>query len=102
MKTMLRLLVVCAFLSGAVAASAQQPVTLTSTADFQKGNNEGLVSPAQERVTRERITAGTVAPWAVTTAMPTERADVTAVAYNGFVYCIGGEGAADEVIYAPM
>jgi len=102
MKTMTRLFVSCAFLVGAAAAAAQQPVTLTSTADFRKGNNEGLVSPAQERVTRERITAGTVAPWTVTTAMPTERADVTAVAYNGFVYCIGGEGAADEVIYAPM
>jgi N-acetylneuraminic acid mutarotase len=102
MNHVMRLAAVCLSVVGAAAAAAQQPVTLTSTADFQLGNNEGLVSVAQDRVARDKITAGAVAPWAATTAVPTERGNVSSVAYNGFVYCIGGEGAADEVIYAPV
>jgi len=83
------------FVAGAAvaAAAAQQPVTLTSTSDFQLGNNEGLVTPAQDRVTREGNTAGAVAPWSATTAMPSERANNTAVASNGYMYCLGGEAA---------
>ena len=93
----LHLIMACGLVSGASAAAAQQSVTLTSTADFQKGNNEGLISTAQNRVARDRITAGTVGAWSATTAIPSERADLASVAHNGFVYAIGGR----DIDYIP-
>ena len=102
MKTLTSLAVWCGLVAGSGWAAAQQSVTLTTTGDFQLGNIEGLISPAQDRVKRDRISAGTLGAWSTTTSVPSERADVASVAYNGFVYCIGGEGAADEVIYAPL
>ena len=76
---------------GASTAAAQQTVTLTSTADFRRGNNEGLVTIAQDRVTRGRITAGTIGSWSAVPALPEVRRNACSVAYNGFVYVIGGQ-----------
>jgi hypothetical protein len=51
------------FTAGAGAASAQQPVTVTSTGEFQKGNNEGLARVAQDQVARAPISAGSLEGW---------------------------------------
>src|SRR5258706_2661732 len=90
MRTFAHLVVVCGFVSGAAAVSAQQPVTLTSTTDFQRGNNEGLISTAQDRVTRGLITAGTMGAWSSSTGLPSQSDSHTSTTYNGFVYVIGG------------
>jgi hypothetical protein len=97
---------VCLFIGGAAAAEAQQPVTLTSTADFERGNNEGLVSPALDRVTRERITAGTVGAWSPSTPLPLPTTALASVAHDGFAYVIGGtpDGGSvlGDVLMAPI
>jgi hypothetical protein len=90
MRCLARLVVACGFVGGAAAAAAQQPVTLTSTADFQRGNNEGLVSPTQDRVTRAPIAAGTLGAWTAAAALPVGTDNAPAVAHNGFAYLIGG------------
>ena len=97
--------VVLALCSGPSISSAQQSVTLTSTADFQRGNNEGLISTAQDRITRDRVTAGTVGSWTSSTALPALRSWHVSVAYNGFVYAIGGmDGFSNvgDVFVAPL
>ena len=87
-------------------AMAQQSVTLTSTADFQKGNYEGLISTAADRLTRDRITAGTVGAWNATSALPSARMWHSSVAHNGFLYAIGGGtslfASLSDVLYAPI
>jgi hypothetical protein len=82
---------VMCFVTGVSAAAAQEPVTLTSTADFRIGNNEGLVSPAQDRVTRDQVSAGAVGDWSTLTAYPVPRGQTCSVAYNGFLYVVGGD-----------
>src|SRR5688572_22062937 len=71
-------------------AEAQQPVTLTTTADFQRGNDEGGVSPAQDRVTRAPIAAGAVGAWNPGTPLSAALDNTGAVAHNGFAYVVGG------------
>ena len=89
-----------------LGATAMQTVTLTSTADFERGNSEGLISTAQDRITRGRITAGTVGSWTATTALPTARILHSSVAHNGFIYVIGGTdgfvASMTEVSIAPI
>jgi N-acetylneuraminic acid mutarotase len=91
---------------GAAAAAAQQPVTITSTGDFERGNNEGLVSPALDRVTRERVTAGTVQPWAATNSLPLGTGAHATVVYGAYIYVVGGSpdgySVIDNVRYAPL
>ncbi|MBI4564437.1 MAG: hypothetical protein HY716_07075, partial [Planctomycetes bacterium] len=105
-KCILRTVIVCAIGMSASIAAAQETVTLTSTADFEKGNNEGLISTALDQVARDVITAGTVGAWSATTALPSVRMAHTSVAYNGFVYTIGGFGAnlayLSDVLVAPL
>jgi hypothetical protein len=85
------------FLTMSVAILAvprvETAVTFTSSADFRRGNNEGLVSVAEDRLTRGRITAGDVGEWTFTRSLPEWRSHGPAVAYNGFVYLTGGLGA---------
>ncbi|HTF56810.1 MAG TPA: hypothetical protein VK661_06225, partial [Planctomycetota bacterium] len=78
------------FASGASVATAQQPVTLTSSADFRRGNNEGLTTTAQDRVTRDLITAGTVGGWSSTTGLTGGRAGHCSIVYNGYAYVFSG------------
>src|SRR5688572_10770943 len=77
------------FMAGALAASAQQPVTVTTTADFQKGNNEGLVTLDQDRVTRAAVSAGTLESWTGSGALPFGRVS-PAVVHDSRVYLIAG------------
>ena len=101
-------LVAISFAFGGMASAtmAQQSVTLTTTSDFRKGNNEGLISTAQDRLTRDRIAAGTVGTWTTTAALPAARHWTGALAHNGFAYLIGGFdptfAAINEVLYAPI
>lgn len=84
--------VMWAMCGGALEAAAQQSAPITTTTDFRKGNNEGLISTAQDRLTRNRLSAGTVGAWSATTALPAGRLWHSSVVYNGFVYAIGGQG----------
>lgn len=48
---------------------------------------------------------GTIGSWTSTTAFPTERTSANAVAYNGYMYLIGGltnSGVVNSVLYAPI
>lgn len=103
----INLVVMCALLvGGASIGIAQQPVTVTATADFLRGNNEGLISAAQDRVTRDRITAGTAGAWSSSSALPSGRLRLAAVTHGDFAYAIGGldESATvlSEVLVAPI
>ncbi|MBI4564221.1 MAG: hypothetical protein HY716_05965 [Planctomycetes bacterium] len=97
---------VCALGLSASVAAAQQSVTLTSTPDFQRGNNEGLISPALDRLTRERISAGTVGAWSASTVLPSVLWFFSSVAHNGFIYAMGGIvtnfNAYSDVFVAPL
>jgi N-acetylneuraminic acid mutarotase len=75
------------------APQAQEAVTITSSVDFERGNNEGLISTAEDRLARDRITAGDIGAWSSTSALPSGRAYGEAVAFNGFVYVTGGSGS---------
>ncbi len=89
-------------------------VTVTSTSDFQLGgNNEGMIDfSASGQVTRGGLTGGSVGAWNTTNAFSTERVDQTTVAYNGYMYMLGGYTSsngggtsskyASDVQYAPI
>jgi hypothetical protein len=77
------------FTAGAGAASAQQPVTVTSTGEFQKGNNEGLARVAQDQVARAPISAGSLEGWTGTGDLPFGRVS-PAVVHGSRLYVIGG------------
>jgi hypothetical protein len=79
-------------LTMAAEAKAQQSVTLTTSSDFQRGNNEGLTSPFQDQVTRAPVSNGTLGAWTGTTDLPEARYANTAVVHGGFVYTMGGLG----------
>jgi N-acetylneuraminic acid mutarotase len=74
------------------APPPQESVTLTTTADFDRGNNEGLISTADDRLTRDRVTGGAAGPWSATSQFPLARSYVEAAAFNGYVYVTGGIG----------
>src|SRR5688572_11105470 len=74
------------------APRTQEAVTLTSSADFNRGVNEGLISTAQDRLTRGRLSVGDIGAWSSSGALPVARSYVDAVSYNGFAYATGGRG----------
>lgn len=48
---------------------------------------------------------GTIGTWTSTTSLPTERTSANTVAYNGYMYLIGGltnSGVVNSVLYAPI
>ncbi len=82
-------------------------VVITSSSDFTSGNDEGMISyGTADQITRSGITGGTVGNWTTTTAMEKTYEKLTTVAYNGYMYRMGGykrspTGTYNTIYYAP-
>jgi hypothetical protein len=98
MKHLIAVVAVCAFTAGVSRAAAQQSVTVTTTADFNRGNNEGLVTIASDRVERGRISAGTLGSWSPTSSLPAARVFHSLARHNGFMYLVGGSQDGSEAV----
>lgn len=87
-------------------------VTVTSSTDFENGNNEGegSITFGNGEIRRGDVSGGTVGTWASAdtgTAFGTARAAHNTVTYNGYIYVIGGavsggSGATTDVKYAAL
>jgi len=65
-------------------------VVVITTADFLRGNNEGMISFDTDAISRAVPTIGWIGDWSATTSFPSARYGHTSVAYNGYLYVIGG------------
>ena len=91
----------------ALPALAQpQEVTFTTTADFRKGNPEGLVSVTGDQITRTPLNAGPLGSFGQGTALSIAQIYHSSVYYNGYVYNFGGGISTGpfltDVVYAPV
>lgn len=90
----------------ALPAHGRQEVTFTTTADFQKGNPEGLVSLSGDQVTRTALNAGPLGSFTQGTALATAQIYHSSVYHNGYVYTFGGGISTGpfltDVTYAPV
>ncbi len=82
-------------------------VVVTSTSDFQAaGNNEGNIGfGTAGQASRGGLTGGSASGgWTATTGFTTGRYAHTSVAYNGYLYIMGGTNgsALNDVQYAPI
>ncbi len=90
------------------AFSIDPTVVVTSTSDFTAGNNEGNVDFAANEIKRSAYSGAETATWTASTSMSQNRSDAKAVAYNGYMYILGGSVAPgftvdlNTVIYAPI
>ena len=88
--------------------SLDPSIVVTSANEFGAGVDEGNIDfdSANGRITRGSVTGGTVDSWNTTTGLPADRAQLTAVAYNGYIYVMGGyDGGStyfNSVVYAPI
>jgi N-acetylneuraminic acid mutarotase len=96
-------------LSSKGAITIDPSVVVTSTTDFQtSGNNEGMINfGTSGQINRAGLTGGSVPNWANTNALTTARTYHTSVAYNGYLYVIGGNDGTNgsylsDVQYAPI
>ena len=85
-------------------ATVDPSVVITSSSDFSKGNNEGNIDFPSNQINRGGLTGGSASSWATTAAFTTARNGLTSVAYNGFLYVLGGYGGSyqNDVQYAPI
>lgn len=81
-------------------------VVVTSAGDFATGNNEGMINFATGgQVTRDGLTGGSVSGgWSPTASFTNARYSPATVAYNGYMYLLGGNGSPsyNDVQYAPI
>ena len=71
--------------------SLDPSVVVTTNADFLTGSDDGSISyPGAGNISRSNISAGTVGGWSTTTGFATARYLHTSVAYNGYLYVLGG------------
>lgn len=85
-------------------------IVVTTTPDFQTGNNEGMISLDTDAVSRGVQTAGRASPlgWQATTSLAKARFRHASVAYNGRLYVIGGytdfnnEGYLNDILYTDV
>ncbi|OYW86535.1 hypothetical protein B7Z17_00150, partial [Candidatus Saccharibacteria bacterium 32-49-10] len=88
--------------------SIDPTITITTTSDFrQKTGDTGNVDFGTDGEIRRGATGnGTVGTWNTTTSIATGRSGHTSVAYNGYLYVMGGLNDADvsldDVRYAPL
>ena len=88
--------------------SIDPSVTITSSSDFAKGNDEGGVEYGTDEIKRGGLTGGSVGSWTTeTNQLATNRDFTTGIAYNGFLYSIGGYDQElgtqkNDVAYAPI
>jgi N-acetylneuraminic acid mutarotase len=85
--------------------SIDPTVVVTSTADFGTGNNEGMIQYDTDIISRAYASGGSVGTWATTTALSTPTVRHASVAYNGYIYTLGGSNggvSTTTVRYAPI
>lgn len=87
--------------------SIDPSVVITSSADFSSGNNEdnSIDYTTTGQANRNGLTGGNLGTFGGTVAFTTARARHTSVAYNGYIYVLGGDGSAatlNTVEYAPI
>src|SRR5690606_11312360 len=85
--------------------SIDPSVVVTSTEDFEDGNNEGNIAFDSGALRRSNVSGGSIGSWTSTTSIGVDRVVHTSVAYNGYVYVIGGADDntyQDDVFYAPI
>ena len=90
------------------AFSIDPTVVVTSTSDFTTGNIGNNIDLASNEIKRASLSGGETATWTSSTSMTQNRSDAKAVAYNGYLYILGGSVAPgfttdlNTVIYAPI
>lgn len=95
-------------LSAKTTISIDPSVVVTSTSDFQtRGNDEGMIDfGTSGQITRRGLTGGTIGSWSSTTSFTTARSSGGVVAYNGYLYLIGGDSGSNTAItdvqYVPI
>ena len=81
-------------------------VVVTSSSDFQMGgNDEGMIDfSTSGQVARGGLTGGEVGSWSSTTSLTTAMSSNAPVAYNGYLYIIGGDDSygLNDVQYAKI
>ena len=80
-------------------------IVVTTTADFLKSNNEGMISFDMDEISRAVRRSGTTGSWYTTTGFTTARFSHTSVVYNGYLYVIGGSNVSNiynDVQFAPI
>ena len=80
-------------------------VIITSSADFAAGNNEGGIDYPAGQINRGALTGGsTTGGYTATNSMMTGRNGHVTVAYNGYMYIMGGYGTSylSDVQFAPI
>ena len=87
--------------------SIDPSVVVPSALSFATGNNEGDISygPNGTSISEAGLDGGSLSQgWTATTSLPTGTDDATSVAYNGYVYEIGGYNGniVATVDYAPI
>lgn len=82
-------------------ASVDPSVVITSSSDFgYGGNDEGNIDYSTSgQIGRGGVTGGTVGSWTTTTAMDKGYDSVGTVAYNGYLYRIGGTIRSPQSVY---
>lgn len=92
-------------LSKASYPLAIDPTFLVSTTqDWTLGSVEDNVDLSQaNQVGRAALTGGSLQSWSNSAySMPASNYDMGVVAYNGYLYVVGGNGASNTVYYAPI
>jgi hypothetical protein len=85
--------------------SIDPSVVVTSSNDFATGNNEGNIDYSTSgQIGRGQLTGGSIGGWTSTAAFTTARDSAATIAYNGYMYVIGGTNgtALSDVQYAPI
>ena len=77
-------------------------ITITDKADFTyPGNDEGMISWSTSQITRATA-AGGVVSWTATTSFATARWLQGSVAYNGYLYVIGGQQGLSGAVFSDV
>ena len=86
--------------------SIDPSIVVTTTADFLTGNNEGMISFDVDAISRAVPSGGSIGNWTATTSFTPTCYSFASVAYNGYLYVIGGRNASsgylNDVQFAPL
>lgn len=86
--------------------SIDPSVVVTSSSDFETGNNESNIDYSSGAISRGTLTGGSVGGWTSTASNPyTARWGMGTTMYNGYIYVVGGitgSGASNNVSYAQI
>lgn len=83
--------------------SIDPSVVVTSTEDFEDGNDEGNIAYDSGLIRRSSVSGGTIGAWNFESNITTAREFHTTAAYNGYLYVAGGSssgGLLNDIQYA--